>query len=54
MRPHPKDFHDVLIFEHLIDAPMLDVDAARIGSLEIANQLLIGRWIFEGIHGHRG
>lgn len=54
MRPHPKDFHEVLLFEHLIDEPMLDVDAARIGSLEIADQLLIGRWIFEGIHAHRG
>jgi hypothetical protein len=36
MRPHPDDFHDSLAAEHLVDEAMVDVDAARAGSGEIA------------------
>lgn len=53
MRPHPNDFHCALLFEHLIDEPMLDVDAARIGSLEVADQLLIGKWILDQLPFHQ-
>lgn len=49
MRPHPKDFHAVLLFEHLVHEPMMDVDPSRVGSCEIANQLFIGRRSLERI-----
>ena len=49
MRPHPDDFHDVLAAEELIDEAMVDVDASREGSVEIAEELLERRGRLEGI-----
>jgi hypothetical protein len=43
MCPHPNDFYDSLFFENLIDEPMLNVDAARIRSGKITDELLIWR-----------
>jgi len=49
MRPHPNDFHDALAAEELIDEAMVDVDAPREGSGEIADELLEWRGRLEGI-----
>src|SRR3989344_2242453 len=38
LRPHPQYFDDFLLFEHLVHQSMLNVDAARIGSLQIAEE----------------
>lgn len=34
-----------------MDQAMLDIDAPRIGTRKITNQLLVGRWLLEGIVG---
>jgi hypothetical protein len=52
--PHPDDLYGAFLVEHLIDEAMLDVNAARIGSCKIADQLLVGRWIFVRIVTHCG
>ncbi len=49
MRPHAQHFHHSRVGENLIDEPMLNVDPARQGAIEIAHQSLEGRWILEGI-----
>lgn len=49
MRPHPNDFHNAPMFEDLIDETMLDVDAARIHSGQITDELLIPWRSLEGI-----
>lgn len=54
MGPHPKDFHHLFLLEHLVDKPMMDIDPSRVGSSEIPDQFLIGRWVLEWIRRHRG
>ena len=39
--PHPNDLDDLLFFENLINQPMLDIDLARVGTFEIAEQFLV-------------
>src|SRR5437867_3633037 len=41
MRPHSDDFYDAFSREHLIYETMLDSNPARVGSGEIADQLLV-------------
>ena len=47
--PHPKDFHNVTFFEDLINEAMLNVDAARIRSGQITNELLVSRRSLERV-----
>jgi hypothetical protein len=54
VRPHSKDFDCLFLVEDLIDEAMLDVDAAGIGSCQIADKLLVGRRILVRIVGHYG
>lgn len=49
MRPHADHFHDSLAAEDLVDKAMVNVDAAREGSGEIAGRLLEGRRRLERI-----
>lgn len=41
--PEAEDFHHSEVVEDLVDQPVLDVDPARIGSRQVANQFLKGR-----------
>ncbi len=45
VRPHPEDLHGPLGFDHLVDEPVLDVDAPRTGPGEVRDELLEGRWV---------
>ena len=47
--PHPKDFHHLLLLEHLVHKTVLDVDPARVGSGEIPEELLASRRRAKGI-----
>ena len=49
MGPHADHFHGADFFQDLIDQPMLDVDAAGIGTRQIAHKFFIWRRILEGI-----
>lgn len=51
VRPHPEHANDAFFDENLIDQAMLDIDAPRIGTRKITNQLLVGRRILEWIVG---
>jgi len=46
--PHTKHFDGAVVFVHLVDQPMLNVDAARLGACEVAHQLLAGRGTLKG------
>jgi hypothetical protein len=35
MRPHAQHFDDVLFFQHLMNQPVLDIDAAGICALQV-------------------
>jgi|GEM_PF-6092407 len=39
MSPHPNDFHNSIVFENLVDKPMLNIDPSRIRSSQIASEL---------------
>ncbi len=54
MSPHAKHFDDPLSFENLIHQPVLDVDAARISTAQIAEGFLERRWFAEGIFSEDG
>ena len=41
--PHANDLDRMLLVEHLIDKPMLDVDAAGVSTGEIPDELFEGR-----------
>jgi hypothetical protein len=49
MGPHPDHFNDAVLFQHLIDKSMLDVDPAGIGACQVANQFFIGRWVLKRV-----
>ena len=49
IRPHPQDLDDLLLFQHLIDESMLDIDPPRESARQIADQFFVGRWILEGM-----
>lgn len=49
MRPHAQHFDDTLLSENLIYQPVLDVDAARICPVQIAEEFFKRRWIAERI-----
>ena len=51
MGPHADDFHGVLVFQNLIDQPMLDVDSTGVGSRQIADELFAGWRIRERVLG---
>ena len=43
MRPHPQNLDDRIFFKDLVDQSVLNVDASRISTFEIAQQLLVAR-----------
>ena len=43
--PHPQHLHHAYVLHHLIDQPVLDVDASGAGSAQIAHQGFVGRWL---------
>jgi hypothetical protein len=47
--PHPDNLDRVLGVINLIHQPVLDVDAAGIGSGQISNELFVGRGILKGV-----
>lgn len=49
VRPHAQHLHHALVGQNLIDEPMLDIDPARHGAIEVAHQPFEGRWSLEGI-----
>jgi hypothetical protein len=49
--PESKHFDDVFLLKDLIDEPVLNVYASRVGASEIANQLFVGRRTVEGVFG---
>lgn len=49
MCPHPNDLDDPLVFEHLINKTMLDINSARVCSSEITNKFLVPRGNLEGV-----
>ena len=49
VRPHPNDFHNVAVFKNLVDKTMLNIDAARIRSAQIANKLFLARRSLKGV-----
>jgi hypothetical protein len=49
VRPHAKDTDGPFLFEHLVDQPVLDVDATGVGPLEIAHEAFVRRGPLKGI-----
>lgn len=47
--PHPNDLDDLLLFENLVDQPMLDIDPSREGAFEITKQFLVSRRSLIGV-----
>ena len=43
VRPHSQNLDDLIIFKDLVDQLVLNVDASRISTCEIAQQLLVTR-----------
>lgn len=43
MTPHPDHFDHGVVFKHLVNQSMLDIDSSRISAAKITNQLLV-RW----------
>src|ERR1035437_9224072 len=39
VRPHPQYFHGPLVVENLVDQPMLNVDAPRVGAGQVSHEL---------------
>jgi hypothetical protein len=50
MCPHPNDFHNAVVFENLVDEPMLDIDPSGIRSSQITNELFVPRRSLKGIY----
>lgn len=49
VRPHAQYTHGALLLEYFVDETVLDVDSARIGSVEVSYELLVGRRILKWI-----
>ena len=49
MTPHPQHLNNSLLGKHLINQPMLDVDASGKSSMQIAHQSLNGWRLLKGI-----
>ena len=49
MTPHPQHLHNLLLGKHLINQPMLDVDASGKSSMQIAHQSFKGWRLLKGI-----
>ena len=49
MGPQPDHFDEAVLFQHLIDEAMLEVDPAGIGACQITDQFLVGRWVLKRI-----
>ncbi len=47
--PQADDLDDLLLFVHLVNQSVMDVDAAGIGAFQIAYQFLIGRGLLERV-----
>src|SRR5699024_3021476 len=41
--PHTQNLHNALLLQHLVDKPVLYVDAARVGASQIPDEFLV-RW----------
>jgi hypothetical protein len=44
VRPQAQHLHYALVFKHLIDEPVLNVDAPRIRASQIAHQFFVTWW----------
>ena len=53
MGPHPNDFDGPDIIQNLIDQAVLDIDPARAGSRQIADQALVWRGTLVRIRGEQ-
>ena len=51
MTPHAQDLHALPLRIHLVNEPVLEVDAARVSSFKIADEFLAGRGSLKGILG---
>jgi hypothetical protein len=49
MGPHPKNLYNSLVFQHLVNKAMLNVNPTGIGSSKIANQFFERRWSLKRI-----
>ncbi len=49
MSPQSQHFHDSLSLEHLIHKSVLDIDSSGVSTSEIADELLVGGRVLEGI-----
>ncbi len=52
--PQSQHFDDVLALKHLVDEPVLNVNASRVGSSQIAHQLFERRRVLERVLGYDG
>lgn len=52
MRPHAQDSNGMLFCEDLVHEPVMDIDAARVASAQIAAQLLVWRRFFQRVDAH--
>ena len=43
MRPHPQYLDDFFSLYHLVNQPVLDIDASGIGACQVADQLFVRR-----------
>ena len=49
MRPHADDLDRFSGRKYLVDEAVLDVDSARVGAGQIADELLKRWWVLEGV-----
>lgn len=49
MGPHPQNLDCAFLFEDLVDESMLNVDASRISTRQISDELFERTWSLEGI-----
>ena len=49
MSPHSNHFHGALLFEHLVDQTVSDINSAGVGSCQVTYQLLIRWWRLIGV-----
>lgn len=49
MCPHPKNLDNSLLLQNLIDKPVLNIDTARVGSCQIADELFKSWVVLERI-----
>jgi len=52
--PQPKNLHDAFLLKNLIDEAMLYVDAPRVGTFQVADELLERRGVSKRVLGEQG